>query len=384
MRKANGLGGALALAISLLLGAAPAGADVASDRAASILVYPKIVVDSGQGVDTLIQLSNTSQSLVQLHCFYIDATSHCSISGVACDPEDPEPCPNSADLCLPGWQEVDFRVFVTAEQPLGWVASRGLADDLLPLDGRFLVGPTGESNVGTRIPPVSEDPFIGELKCIVTDENGRAIARNVIKGEATITRTAFDITKGGPDEVEIDVAKYNAIGIQGIEGDSNGDNMLVLGSNEYNGCPNILVMDHFFDFAVNPAAPTGNAVASRLTLVPCQQDLLNQVPGGTTVQYLVFNEFEQRFSTSRPMQCLFDSALSRIDTRNPLRSIFSVYVAGTLTGQTRIRGVSAGLLGILTETLATSADGSIARARTAAVNLHKQGVREQPDQIVLP
>jgi hypothetical protein len=193
-----------------------------------------------------------------------------------------------------------------------------------------------------------------------------AVPRNVIKGEATLVSTID----------RFNIEKYNAVGVQAIEGDANGDNILVLGgdANEYNGCANILIADHFFDFGVNPAEP-GGEITSRLTLVPCTEDLLNQIPGGTTVQYLVFNEFEQRFSTSTPLQCYFERQLSSIDTRNPERSIFSVFVAGTLAGQTRIRGVGQGLMGILRTDISGAG---------AAFNLHMQGDRDFPDQIIIP
>jgi hypothetical protein len=348
-------------------GARRALAEVASDKAAAILVWPKVIVNTANSSDTIIQVSNTSTETQILHCFYINATSHCSISQRACDTIE-NPCSPSEGLCLPGWIETDFQVVLTPRQPLFWVASVGLAGNKLPLDGRFFQGPRGESNAGTRVPPTSENiDYVGELKCIVVDGEGRAVPRNVIKGEATF------VHREGP---QFTIEKYNAIGIQAIEGDANGDNVLVLGgdANEYNGCANILIADHFFDFAINPV--TGASVASQLTLVPCTEDLLNQIPGGTTVQYLVFNEFEQRFSTSTPIQCYFERQLSLIDTRNPERSIFSVFVAGTLTGQTRIRGVGQGLLGILRV--------AVREGGLAAVNLHMQGDRNFPDQIVLP
>jgi hypothetical protein len=195
----------------------------------------------------------------------------------------------------------------------------------------------------------------------------------VVKGEATIV-----VAANGDFSVE----KYNAVGIQAIDGDANGDNILVLGgdANEYNGCANILIADHFFDFAVNPVRE-GEQITSQLTLVPCTEDLRNQIPGGTAVQYLVFNEFEQRFSTSTPIQCYFERALSLIDTRDETRSIFSVFVAGTLTGQTRIRGVNQGLIGILRTATAVGEFGDFS---LAAVNLHMQGDRENPDQIIIP
>ena len=129
-----------------------------------------------------------------------------------------------------------------------------------------------------------------------------------------------------------------------------------------------------FDFAILPEA---GEVISRLTLVPCTQNLELQIPGSTTAQYLVFNEFEQRFSTSAPVDCFFDRQLSLIDTHNPERSIFSAFVAGTIVGQTRVRGVQQGLLGVLT----TIATGS---GQQASNNLHFQGDRPDPDTWTLP
>jgi hypothetical protein len=69
-----------------------------------------------------------------------------------------------------------------------------------------------------------------------------------------------------------------------------------------------------------------------------------------------------------------------------------VFVAGTLTGQTRIRGVSTGFLGIVRERLGfdfafagiPDAASTLGDARTADFNLHFQGTREEGDRIVLP
>ena len=360
MRTRKWVGVAFMLAGAIVLsGVRMARAEVASDRAAAIVVFPRIEVNPI--TETQIQLTNTSTDTQILHCFYINATSHCSVSQRACDNIE-NPCENVEGLCLPGWIETDFQVILTPRQPIAWVASRGLAGDEVPLDGTAFRGPRGESNAGTSIPPTSEAIFVGELKCIVVDDSGRAVPRNVIKGEATIFSDG-------------DVEKYNGVGIQAIEGDANGDNILVLGgdANEYNGCANVLIVDHFFDFGENFIS--GEPFRSRLTLVPCTEDLLNQIPGGTTVQYLVFNEFEQRFSTSTPINCFFERILSHIDTRDEDRSIFSVFVAGTIAGQTRVRGVAQGLIGIL-ET--HSGD------RTAAFNLHMAGDRDFPDQIIIP
>ena len=99
---------------------------------------------------------------------------------------------------------------------------------------------------------------------------------------------------------------------------------------EYEGCPNVLILNHLFD---NLDPPVGESVRTRLTVVPCSEDFLNQALVKTTLQFLVFNEFEQRFSASRRFDCLFSTILSDIDTRlgpdDDQFSIFNAVVQGT-------------------------------------------------------
>jgi hypothetical protein len=241
----------------------------------------------------------------------------------------------------------------------------------LPLDGRLMVGVGGSSNVGTRIPPVPEDPFVGELRCLVVDDSGTPIDWNVLKGEATIVRDA-----GG-----LDVNKYNAIGIQAIEGAVDGDRELVLGGPEaeYNGCPSVLILNHFFEMVEDPV--TGDPIQTKLVLVPCEQDLYRQIPAYTVVQYLVYNEFEQRFSTSRTVMCRQDLLLSLIDTIQPDRSIFSAGVAGTVTGQTRLSALEGGLLSVAVE---MHGDLEPPGPTSGSFNVHYQGDRLNPDIMTLP
>lgn len=377
--------------------AAPgARAEVVSDRTAAIIVVPKILVDTSRGIDTLIQFSNASTTPLVLQCFYVNATPTCSTGEGNCITNqrfaDLEQCaPNPAISCVPQWQETDFRIVMTREQPIAWLASSGAVDcrrtengidnDLdnnrpcFPLDGIFRIGQGGQSNAGSSIPPVAQDPFIGELKCIVVDDNDRPLPRNDVHGHVTII---------GPEPG--DLSGYNALGIRATD-ENNGDRTLVLGRPgvaddpvEYHGCPAVLILDHFFDFAVDPI--TGDTVTTDLTLVPCTEDFLQQRVFRTTVQFLVFNEYEQRFSTSRPVECFREIQLSNIDTMTNNRSIFSAQVAGTLTGQTRLRGVAGqdpqfgnGLMGLAEEYRASG---------TAAFNIHTQGVRPQKDYMYLP
>ncbi|HEX7408647.1 MAG TPA: hypothetical protein VF515_13475, partial [Candidatus Binatia bacterium] len=120
-------------------------------------------------------------------------------------------------------------------------------------------------------------------------------------------------------------------------------------------------------------------ITTDLTLVPCTEDFMRQVGGSASVQYLVFNEFEQRFSTSKPVNCFSEIQLCNIDTPQCRRSIFNVNVAGTLTGQTRISPSGSGLLGVAIE----SHTPSSGPARSAAFNLHFSGSRDNADTITL-
>jgi hypothetical protein len=231
----------------------------------------------------------------------------------------------------------------------------------------------------SRVPAVQEDPFVGELKCIAVDQNDVPIEDNALKGEALIVRS--DVAN---NTNFFDVGAYNAIGIPALAGRNNRDNVLILGGNgaEYAGCPNVLILDHFFDGAVDPVAQ--QSISTALTLVPCTEDFLTQRPTSIPVQFLVFNEFEQRFSTSfRDFNCFREFRLSEIDTRVPTFSIFHAGVSGTLTGQTRIRGV-AGNDRTRGQTLLGVAEEMRANGGSAAFQVHMQGTRPQSDFVYLP
>src|SRR5262249_48152568 len=152
----------------------------------------------------------------------------------------------------------------------------------------------------------------------------------------------------------VDASKYNAIGIQATTNPNNGDDALCLGGSansafcpdgpEYNGCPNVLILNHFFDDATvdTHADESTGSVTTALTVVPCSEDFRVQSNnlGGATLQFLIFNEFEQRFSTSTSFTCWKETQLSDIGTHPGTSdnsfSIFNFAVQGTLSGQTRI------------------------------------------------
>ena len=416
------LAGAAAMFGALLLVTNIASAELGSDKSAAIIIFPKLISDTTTGTitpsDTLIQISNTASHQIAARCFLVNANSHCSNFGVSgvklvCSSDtDCNPTGVTGGHCIAGWQETDFRFQLTPFQPIQWVLSQGTPSGF-PLDGLIKQGAidpdTGlpasnnQEPFGTsQIPPAPEQPFIGELKCVQVDPTtlnpttGTEIpsggTNSVNNGVGDLAGVATIIL---PTTADLDARSYNAIGLQATPNAAGGDNTLILSADpdtaEYDGCPGVLLLDHFFDGAHEPVS--GGTVTTTLTLIPCSENFLTQdaLRNSTVVQYLVYNEFEQRFSTSNSVSCLKSITISDIASRpgpsDDTTSIFNVAVQGTLTGQTRIRPVDGGnpnrgdgLLGIAEESFAST------RTRSDAFNIWKPKLsdRATADIIVLP
>jgi hypothetical protein len=170
---------------------------------------------------------------------------------------------------------------------------------------------------------------------------------------------------------------------------------LPTGSNDtcaatYAPCPGVLILNHFLEGA---SPEIGGIVNTDLTLVPCSENLGDPSVSENfevVAQMLIYNEFEQRFSTSARVECYRATTLADIDTfagpSGDKFSIFSVGVQGTITGQTRIRGVQGadgnlgyGLLGVACENYREVAGGPI--LSTTAFNLHHSAFRLQGDAV---
>jgi hypothetical protein len=404
MRTVAGLTlGAVVLVMSQGVQAQPAPA-VASDRTAGYVVFPKIVVDTGScvdgscesnveqsctsnadcsgffqsgSVDTVIHLSTTASDQRLVHCFYVDATSHCGNTSAVC--RDNGDCNNDAATaglpCTPGWSEIDFNLTLSADQPFGWTASSGFTSQGL-CKGGSTPGDSCDTDsdcgggaciavTGGDVPAPAQGAgiinplspyFIGELKCVEVEDfvSFRPLLVNDLKGEATIER----VTVGS--EGSVDVRSYSAVGIQSTgTGEAVGPictttpctvtQTLCLGATTgstecatatHAQCPAQLILDHFFDAEVEEGAGT----RTDLTLVPCSEDFVNtETQVSTTVQFLIYNEFEQRMSASTRVTCFKETQLSDIDSaRDHRTSVFSQNVQGTLTGQTFIRAVPGG------------------------------------------
>jgi hypothetical protein len=337
MRRIHGHLPTLIAGLVIAATALPGRADVSTDIPGAILVFPKVQSDPDR--ETILQVTNNTGERVFLRCFYIDGRTGRE---------------GGAD-----WLVTDFQITLTRNQPTVWVAGQGLPavppdrpDDLYP-------GP---------VPPVS-DGFRGSLRCIVVDESERPIGVNAISGEATLIDRESGTT-----------LKYPGVSIRGFTA-NDGNNTLLLDQVEYGACPRMLLLNHFFDDAPDPVLDT--PIQTELTIVPCSMDLEKSIPGEATLQFEVFNEFEQRLSTSLPIDCYEQTTLSAIDGASPALSIFNFALQGTLVGLSRIRPVIDSRTdtghGVLIVAEERREGGSI----VAPAHMHYVGGNLQTDVIIL-
>jgi hypothetical protein len=346
-------------------------AEVVTEQSASILVFPKVIADGTR--DTIIQITNTSNSMAYAHCFYVNAALDCT--------------------------EVDFDIVLTKQQPTYWLVSEGRLVD--PMDPPCYRDPNGLScpNAGIdpgRVPPVVED-FQGELMCIEVDSAGSALSGNHLKGEATLytydncvegtcllSGGTCTTTEDCPGD-KVEVAKYNALGVFGNE-NNDGIGALCLGGEvtadcpngaEYNACPQTWILNHLSEGAQDPVVGDGSEVITDITVVPCEQNFETQVPVKVTLQFAITNEYEQTFSASTSVECWAEMNLASIN------QVFTRDFVGTDFLQTRIRpsaGTPNGFM-VVADEVHKITDGA---ATTAAGNLHVEGERPGPDLIVIP
>lgn len=303
-----------------LLGVPAAWAQPTVDQPAALLDFPYVVVDTAAGLDTVVQITNaTTTSQARLLCVLQNANGHCSNApGTICSAASQ--CP-AGGACVPGWSVTDFLIELTPGQPIGFRASQGLSS--LPCDG----GVGCPATASGSIPPPPEDPFVGRLQCVTVNGSNEPTSEDLVRGRATVERV-----QAAP--ARLDAASYGAIGLRGLGLPNDGDLSLQIGS-EYTPCANVSVVSHFFEHAPDPV--TGDSrIHTRLAIGPCSQDpFVTMTPGTSTLEYVVFNEFEQRLTVRHTFTGLQTARLSQIE---PLA--WDVGIQGTLSGQTRIRSVS--------------------------------------------
>ncbi|MEO8452569.1 MAG: hypothetical protein ABI647_22440 [Gemmatimonadota bacterium] len=374
-------------------------AQVTTEKSSSILVFPKVIADGTR--DTIIQITNTSNSMVHAHCFYVNGAPT-----FADFPPDPITNP-------PLWIEVDFDIWLTKQQPTHWVVSEGrLVDPTDPGCANGSNNPPAPPNYACngagldpgRVPPVVQY-FTGELKCVEVDDSGAPLSGNHLKGEATTiiadvcdpVADACTLSLGACassddcDDTLFDVAKYNALGVLGNE-NNDGDNVLCLGGEpsdecpngaEYDACPQVWIANHFAQGAPDPffGSDDDSGIFTSWTFVPCTEDFESQNSNPpTTVNAVIntYNEFETAFSSSVKFTCWAEFDLDQI---NPV--VYNFSVLGTAFAQSRLRPAAqfpSGFLMVGTESH-VAPDGNVS---TADVNYHVEGSRPGPDLITIP
>jgi hypothetical protein len=440
MRSVKGKRLATVLCAASLAVAASARADVSVEKGSSILIFPKIIADGTR--DTVISLANISNDLVFARCFYVNA--QLTIPGVPEHPILNPPLWLETDFQIRLTRQQPTQWFASYGRPVD-PFDTCLPEDLKPTcypvrDVAALVDGHGFDFAGLGIDPGAVPPlppdFVGELKCVEVDAAGTPIGGNHLKGEATIR----DI----PQRIGIDISKYNAIGIAGTDlaGATGNDLHLDNPSNgapqgQYDACPAETILNHFAEGAEDPVIVAGGAgrrcaenpgtlctddgdcgdtpcvvggvcsdnedpctensdctegatcllagIGTELTVVPCSQDFENQQPAEVTIQFLVYNEFEARFSTSTSVICWKNIRLQDIGNTN----VFDVAVLGSDVAQTFLTPADQADGGFVAvaESFRRNALGEQARA---AMNVHTRGDRLDAadgftfDHIVLP
>ncbi len=344
----KGMSPAAAIA-ALLCGPLAAAAQPVHDVAASLLVFPKVIADGTR--DTIIQIGNVSNSLLFASCWYVN--------GALSSPELP-PGPFNPPLCT----VAEFRIALTAQQPTHWLASSGrLAGGSEPPCSPTHLNCSGAGIDPGSVPPASE--FSGHLLCLETDAAGEPFSGNHLNGDATVK----ELTSG-------DVTRYSAVGLLGLE-TNNGDAVLELGT-EYSSCPQSWSFAHSAEGAEDPMAGPGSTIATRVTVVPCAQNLADQLASTVTLSLQVTNEFESVFTTSAQVTCWGDVPLAAISP------VFDAASLGTPTARTRI-GSIASTPGIFVAAEEVRDSGGAAPVHAAAAaNLHVEGARPPGDQLLIP
>ena len=325
---------AVVCAAALLL-APSVGAQVTTDRGASILIFPKVIADAS--ADTTLQVTNLSDNNVNVQCAYVDGTSD-------------------------SWQSTSFALALESQRPVHWTAARGRT-----------AGP-GEPPLDIPAAPAS---FRGELLCVQVDGTGAPFGGNELAGQATISQLA-----------SAGVSAYTAFGLRG-SGLNDGDEFLCIGDapsdncflgvGEYEGCPDEWILSVPAEGTNEAQLSPGSRLSSRMTVVPCSQNLRDGAPSLVTIEITVFNELGQQFSGGVSVSCWADLSLSEVGGQ-----IFDRDMLGTDYAEARLRPAdgSGGFM-LLAETTRATGD-AVVIASSTSVNPHHRGVSAASDVIVLP
>lgn len=314
---------ALGLAVAVL--AAGARAQVTADRGASILVLARIVADAS--ADTIVQLTNVSDSAAAARCAYV-----ASAAGT--------------------WTATAFAVPLEANRTSQWAVASGRGD----------------------VPPAPAG-FRGELLCVQVDASGAPFSGNALAGQASV-----HALEGG------DVVAYSAAGLRG-SGLNDGDDVLCIGGEpsdncfigaEYDPCPAEWILSVPAEVAADAQLGDGSLLSSRLTIVPCSQNVRDGEPAAVDIDIAVFNELGQRFSAAAAVECWAEVRLSEVST-----PAFTRGMLGTDYAEARLTPAS-GSGGFVVVGETTRSAGAAGPSSSAAFVPQQRGAATASDLIIFP
>jgi hypothetical protein len=259
-----------------------------TNQKGSVLMFPKIVVDTAKGVDTFIDITNAGDLDVTVTCYWVDGDT---------------------------WEHPDFHFDLTKRQPSYFRASTGEP------------GPEGNSVLA-----FPSDPGKGELKCWASDAFGAQVKYNFLKGEAIISDA------GNTSAWEYAAWAFQCRkSVKNLEACGSGGHIYLNGT-DFDKCPNTLELDFFSsnDKTGQSRPLGGDGLDTDIVLVPCDQDLTQEgEPVTTKEKYDIWNENETKFTgLTRCMTCFDHAKLSAIG------GAFKRSVLHTEKGLARIDGVT--------------------------------------------
>lgn len=326
-----------AAVLPALLVAIGAGALVSTQKPGALLVFPLITIENGGTTDTLIQLTNADDVARRAACAY----------------EDPSTGPGFTS----------FIIGLTANQPIAWRASQGLA-----------AVPSGDGS----IPALGTAHFTGVLRCHTVDAGGAPTDVNALVGLATLV-SAVDAP------ASLDSAAYAATAFGAAAGAVNGDAQLVLGgpAAEYEACPQAVLVPVLLDGATFDLGSPGTVqrqVSTTVAVTTCGA----RTSGSTDVAmaFTLVNEFGQLSTFLRTVSDQLVIPLADLDPG--ASSVFRAATQGSLHGTLRItpQPTSGGVLALTLQHFADPDSG--ANPRSAALEAQLDGERSAADIIEVP
>jgi len=326
----SGLGVLLAI---LVVTGGHARADVTTDQSGSIIIFPKVIADGTRDtLIQITNTSNMSAQAQCFYVNTAGFCSLTTTQGCSLDSDCPQPetcvrqCqPINFSIFLTAQQPTVWRVstgrLVDTTVPackLGEPCSCTVGDNAVGQRCPGFAPGTGAQN-SFAVPPVVPG-FQGELKCVQTaDDFQTPVMQNSLKGEAVLETLA-----------DGQVSEYNALAVSARAG-LNLNNDLLLDNTEYNACPQSLVLNHYVEDTAD--AFTQATVETELTLVPCTELLERDPSQGTRSRALfsVVDEFENTLTTSVTFDCMLSRRLGDISSQFRVATTGSLFAKTRIT-----------------------------------------------------